>query len=59
MAIQHGRDHENRWFHKDHGVSHSARSDLDPDEETLGGITKKDAEGRPTKIRKRNPHSRI
>jgi hypothetical protein len=57
MALQHGRDHDQRWSHKNQGIRHGAQSDLDPDEDVTSGMKDKDRGGRRVKIRKRTPRA--
>ncbi len=45
--MEHGRDHDNRFSHKDAGRMHRGRTDLDPDEIQLPGLKQKDLQGRP------------
>jgi hypothetical protein len=54
--MQHGRDHDNRFSHKDLGRMHRGRTDLDLDEIDVEGLKQKDVRGRPAA--KKPPYNR-
>lgn len=56
-GMEHGKGHQNRWSHKDAGIHHSGRTDLDP-EEITGGMSQADVIGRPGARNEPKPRKR-
>jgi hypothetical protein len=56
-GMQHGKGNQNRWSHKDAGISHQGRTDLDPDDMS-NGMTQSDVMGRPGARNEPKPRKR-